>query len=194
MQSTQCNQVSGRSSARSFAKVSHVRYSVHRAFLSVSLALAVTVLLSGCVDPEKTRQFPVERTLRSNDGRELPALLLSRTEDNVQIERISDKVKLNVKLDLLSPEDRRYLADFPITDPTTKAAVHGPKKRTSQDSYVTFREKRIAAVQKEIDDIYKKRGGGHEGTFIPKSASDIVEQKQKKILRLQEEITTYLNK
>lgn len=193
MQPTQCNQVSGQSLACSFAKASHDRGSVRRSFLSVSLALSIILVLSGCVEPEKKGRFPVERTLLSNDGRELPALLLSRTDESVQVERLSDGVKLNVPIRMLSAADKEYLAGFPISRKDARKAANAPATSVVvEDRYISFREQQIVSLREEIDEMYRERGGRLDG--VSKSATDIISAKEKEILRLRAEIDDYQKK
>ena len=57
----------------------------------------------------KTAQAAIPRTLTSKDGRSVEAVLLSRTDDAVNIRRKTDAAEFTIPLENLSDADRKFI-------------------------------------------------------------------------------------
>lgn len=75
------------------------------------MLLVLAACLAGYISLKyKTTDYPIPRTLEDSSGRSIPALILSKHEGEVIIERTSDHSEYLLQIEKLSKRDQRFLS------------------------------------------------------------------------------------
>lgn len=113
------------------------------ALLSLALAGGVIVFFLS-----RSVEFPLVRTLVSEDGRRLEGSILGKTSRILTVERLSDGTRFDIPIETLSLKDRILalrLPNVPAPPPPREEAPPPPK-----DPYVVDRERLIAELTDRV--------------------------------------------
>ena len=99
----------------------------------------------------ETYDYPVHRTITSEDGRSLEVVIHGRSESMLSIERLSDGREFDWEISKLSAEDQEFAEKLALTTKDEILAAEREKSQQDSDSYIESRLKRIEDLQSRYE-------------------------------------------
>lgn len=142
---------------------------------------------------EMSLDYPLHRTLTSNDGRTLDVVIHGKTESAIVIERLSDGNTFHLDVANLSAEDRALAESLPINRKTTRAErpQSSSQPGNHKDSYVQNRLDKIEELRSKLADLTKEINSGKLNSMMLNNRIDERERIEAEIKELQTAIRDY---
>ncbi len=130
-------------------------------FIKVAGLALLFLLPQGCeklgftkvekVEQRQSLTFPVSRSIKDVEGRELDVDILGRSSDDIVIERKSDGKRFKLPIDRLSDTDRAFVKTLPIKSaPQPQTAVAEATVQSAVPRYIEARLSDIEEIEAQI--------------------------------------------
>lgn len=155
----------------------------HQVFLHSCILIALVFSISACNKDEK---YPIPRNFSDpKDGSPIAVNITGRTATHVEFTRVKDSKFFSYPLSKLSPKDRKYVEQLPLTK-TDETLV--PAIARNNPPYIQTRLERINQLQKGITLLEKEIKGEQDNPGMLTQHNRQIADKQKEIQELTEAI------
>ena len=134
-------------------------------------------------------EFPVERTIMNDEGRELVVSIVGRKGDAIFVDRLPDLERFEIDLKTLVPKDRffcRLLPEASAPAPKVAAVVAPP-----EDRYIEARKEGIKDLRQKMAGFAKEVASESLPDALSRRRVEQIQEIELEIKELESDIETY---